>query len=116
MRLKSAILALALAASAWFAAPAQADTGAARYAIMNSTSALVIKNGPGVLLGVISNGVQTNVLSCYDNTAASGTLIYTATLSVLGQTQLFTPGVQYTTGLTCIVPTSIVGTILVMYI
>lgn len=90
----------------------------ASYSVINSTSATVVKSTPGILLGVISTGIQTNALTCYDNSsAASGTILATGTIAAVGNglTGLPSSGVQSTNGITCQVPTAIVGTVVIFY-
>ncbi len=103
--------------------PAQADVVQAvmvpaSYTVISGTTATVIKNAPGVFLGVLTTGIQTNALTCYDNaSAASGTIIGTGTLATVGLGLAGLPpgGVQATAGITCQVPTAIVGTVVVFW-
>jgi hypothetical protein len=90
----------------------------ATYTSISGTTAVVIKNAPGVLLGVMTTGIQTNALTCYDNaSAASGTIVSTGTLGVIGAGLSAIPqgGIQTVSGITCQVPTAIIGTVLIFW-
>ena len=95
------------------------NPGSANYAVISGTSATVIKSAAGVLYGIRSTGIQTQPLTCYDNaSAASGTIISAgaaALLGVGGALSIPPVGVNFTNGLTCQVPTAIVGTVIVDY-
>jgi hypothetical protein len=61
-----------------------------------------VKSGAGVLYGIIINtkGASVNTLTCYDNTAGSGTVI--ALLDTTGATASLKYDIAFGTGLTCV--------------
>ena len=66
------------------------------------TATTTVKSGAGVLYHVIINtkGASANTLTCYDNTAASGTKI--ATIDDVNNSGTLTYNVAFSTGLTCV--------------
>ena len=88
----------------------KADTPPATYTIITSTTATTIKAGPGIFYGAFSTAIQTTVTTCYDNTAASGVIIWNGTLTPTApSTGIPSSGVQFLTGLTCVIATSVVA-------
>lgn len=65
------------------------------------TATTTVKSGAGTLARIIINtkGASSNTLTCYDNTAASGTKI--ATIDTTGGTTVLNYGVAFGIGLTC---------------
>lgn len=88
---------------------AVADTPAPLYTIINAITATTVKTGPGIFYGVTSTVTQTTVVTCYDNTAASGNAIYTNTPTTATPLGAPAVGITFTTGLTCIIATSVVA-------
>lgn len=88
---------------------ALADTPAATYSIVGVTTATVIKVGPGTFFGVTSPATQTTVTTCYDNTAASGPIIFQNTVTAASPFNAPASGIAFNTGLTCVIATSIVA-------
>jgi hypothetical protein len=69
-----------------------------------------VKTGPGQFYGVISTVTQTTAVTCYDNTAASGTALWVGTPTPTAPSVgIPSSGIQYLTGLTCIIATSVVA-------
>lgn len=66
------------------------------------TATTTVKSGAGVLYSVIINtkGASANTLTCYDNTAGSGTKI--AIIDTTGGTASIRYDVAFSTGLTCV--------------
>ncbi len=65
------------------------------------TATTTVKSGAGVLYSVtINTKGLTNTLTCYDNTAASGTKI--AIISTIDGSETLTYNLAFATGLTCI--------------
>jgi hypothetical protein len=94
-----------------------ADQPAALSLPITSTTGVQVKTGTGVFWGATSAGVQTNALSCYNNTSATGTPLWTGILSSVGAniTGLPPGGIAYTVGLFCVVPTAIVTSVSIWY-
>lgn len=101
MRLRLALFAVLALASG---AKAQIFTGgspisAYRYAHISTAATTTVKTGLGILHNIcINNPVSTEVISVYDNTSATGTLI--AVIDVAsGQGTCLSYDVAFTTGL-----------------
>lgn len=76
--------------------------------LVAATTTTVIKTGPGLFFGVHSLGVQTTVVSCFDNTALSGTQVYAGTPTGASDFNAAYP-INFLIGLTCAIATSIVA-------
>ncbi|MGB8265192.1 MAG: hypothetical protein WCE44_02600 [Candidatus Velthaea sp.] len=99
-------------------AAASADTLPYRYTSISGTTAVQICTGVCVFGGAVTTAVQTNALNCYDNTAASGTLLLSGILTNAtgaGIYMLEPSGIVTTLGLNCQVPSAIVGTVLITW-
>jgi hypothetical protein len=109
---------LSLTALACVALPACADTPAAKPLTISATTATQVKTGPGIFFGATSAGIQTNALSCYDNTSQAGQLLWTGILGAAGAgiTPFPSGGVAFATGLNCQVPTAIVTSVTIWYL
>ena len=70
--------------------------------VVAGTATTAVKSGPGVLYSVTINtkGATGNTLTCYDNTAGSGTKI--AVIDTTGASETFSYYVAFATGLTCV--------------
>lgn len=89
----------------------------AKYTNMAATGTYVIKNTPGVFLGIsnLSTSVQITAVSCYDNaTAASGTLLVNTALG-LSPPWFPSGGIATNNGITCNVPVSLLGSGVAVY-
>ncbi len=79
-------------------------TATAGTAFSNVTTATTttIKTGAGIFVNMVVNSPAADTVTCYANTAGSGTKI--ATFTILASTQPFTipVGSYFTTGLTCV--------------
>lgn len=78
-----------------------------RVATTNTTIAVnsgttTIVTGAGRLHGVLTTTTGATAFTCYDNTAASGTLVFDQALASLGFVTLPSGGVPFSTGLTCV--------------
>jgi hypothetical protein len=92
-------------------APASADLPIANYAAFTTTTATVIKYTPGIFYGVIPLASQTTIITCWDNTVASGQAIYINTPTINVNTAYYALGqpIRFTIGLICQIATSIVA-------
>lgn len=83
-----------------YAVSSRVATTNTTIAVNSGTTTLV--TGVGRLHGVLTTTVGATAFTCYDNTAASGTLIFDQALSALGIVTLPSGGIAFTTGLTCV--------------
>lgn len=91
-------------------AVAMADTPPATYTVINATTTTTVKASPGIFFGVTSQATQATVVSCFDNTALSGPLLWTGTpTAVAPSVGIPAGGIAFTTGLTCAIATSVVA-------
>lgn len=106
LRFRRILVALALALAP---VAVSADTPPATYTVVGVTTTTVIKAGPGIFFGVTSTVAQTTVVTCWDNTAASGNVIYQNTTTLA--TPLGPPpgGLATLIGITCSIATSVVA-------
>lgn len=81
-------------------------TGSYSYANIATATTTVVRNGKGVLKGIVVNkAVATGAITIYDNTAASGAKIATITSPatlIHSQISLDYGEVAFTTGLTIV--------------
>lgn len=77
----------------------------------NGSSASLIKTGPAGLYGVVST-VTGGAVTIYDNTAASGTILFTKTLAVGDVIHFGGLGIRAKNGLYI----SVTGTVNVLYV
>lgn len=88
-----------------------------KYTNMAATGTYVIKNTPGIFLGIsnLSTSVQITAVSCYDNaTAASGTLLVNTALG-LSPPWFPSGGISTNNGITCNVPVTLLGSGVAVY-
>jgi hypothetical protein len=79
--------------------------GGDNFTNITTATTTTVKSGDGVLKSIVINAAVANgVITIYDNTAASGTLIGTITLpATLLDSQYVLPyGVRFSTGLTIV--------------
>lgn len=90
---------------------ALADALPANYTQVSSTVAVTARVGPGVFYGIQTLATQTTLVTCYDNTAASGSIIFQSTpaANTTGVPATAVPGVAVNNGITCVIATSIVA-------
>lgn len=69
------------------------------YAEVTQAAAATVKSARGELCGFICTTSASGTLTIYDNTAASGTLIYSALAITAGQTVLINPPMIMTKGI-----------------
>lgn len=94
----------------------QMNIGAWDYANISAAGTNTLKSGPGVLGSVtVNKTVSLGVITVYDNTAGSGTVIATIThpLSLLQSQYILTFNCKFSTGLTVV--TSLGDNITVTY-
>lgn len=86
---------------------APAGLGWYNYLNITGTSTTTVKSGTGVLHNLTFNNPQaTEVLTLYDNTAASGTKIGTITIPASPAIVTIQYDIQFTTGLTIVSTTA----------
>lgn len=103
-------LVLALALTLALCTPVLADPLPATSTVVNTTSATTAKTGPGIFYGVDSTAIQTTVVTCFDNTAASGKILWTGTPTPTAPAiGIPGPGIAFVIGLTCQIATSVVA-------
>jgi hypothetical protein len=80
------------------------------YKNQGTTAGALVKSGPAALFGVVST-VTGGACTIYDNTAASGTILFTKTLAVGDVIQFGGNGIAANNGLFIVVT----GTVNVLY-
>jgi hypothetical protein len=75
----------------------------AMYAEVNQAAAATVKSIRGDLCGFICTSSTGGTLTIYDNTAASGTEIYSALALTAGQTVTFYPAITMKNGIHVVV-------------
>jgi hypothetical protein len=90
---------------------ALADALPANYTPVSSTVAVTARVGPGVFYGIQTLATQATLVTCYDNTAASGSIIFQSTpaANTTGVPATAVPGFAVINGITCVIATSIVA-------
>lgn len=90
---------------------ALADALPANYTLVSSITAVTARVGPGVFYGIQTLATQATLVTCYDSTVASGSIILQSTpvANTTGAPSVAVPGVAVNNGITCIIATSIVA-------
>lgn len=85
-----------------------AVTGQYTYAYISTQTTTVVKSGAGILCRLVISATALGVITIYDNTAGSGTVIWTQTMpaSVLSSIYVVTFDVKFATGLTIVTATA----------
>lgn len=85
-----------------------AVTGQYSYAYISTQTTTVVKSGAGILRRLVISATALGVVTIYDNTAGSGTVIWTQTMpaSVLSSIYVVTFDIKFATGLTIVTATA----------
>lgn len=85
------------------------------YRNISGNATTLVKTGTGTLHGLMLNNVAGGVVTIFDSTTATGTIIATLTLSAGVPTFLGPMGLQFTTGLTIVTSGSVTNNITAIY-
>ena len=65
----------------------------------NLTASALLLTGPGVAVGVVINSHTSGTLKLWDNTAASGTVLFNTMTFAVGERSISLHGARFKTGL-----------------